>query len=108
MVNSPTPGVVPTIPTKFGDLAVISDVGTCDRCRPAAERAAAHPSRRIPRALRESLLVEILEPPENLNPVSAQVTETVETAVRNMAKTETIAPAKTDETVCETKTTVKE
>ena len=56
---------VPTIPTKYGPMVKVSDIGACDSCRSAAERAAA----RCP----SWCLVEISAPPEDKNPVHFQV-----------------------------------
>ena len=63
--NSDGTCTVPTIPTKYGPMVKISDVGACDSCRSAAEIAAAKcPS---------WCLVEISVPPEDKNPVHIQV-----------------------------------
>jgi len=56
---------VPIIPTKYGAMVKVSDIGACDRCRTAAEQAAA----RCP----DWCLVEISAPPEDRNPVHVQV-----------------------------------
>jgi len=56
---------VPTIPTKYGPMVKVSDIGACDSCRRSAEQAAAKcPS---------WCLVEISAPPEDKNPVQVQV-----------------------------------
>lgn len=65
MTNPDGSCTVPTIPTKYGPMVKVSDVGACDSCRSAAEKAAA----RCP----SWCLVEISVPPEDKNPVHAQV-----------------------------------
>jgi hypothetical protein len=66
MVSNPDGAcLVPTIPTKYGPMVKVSDIGACDSCRHAAESAAAKcPS---------WCLVEISVPPEDKNPVQFQV-----------------------------------
>lgn len=66
MLTSPTGScTIPTIPTKYGPMVKVSDIGACDQCRSTAEKAAAKcPS---------WCLVEISAPPEDRNPVQAQV-----------------------------------
>jgi hypothetical protein len=68
MVSNPDGScTVPTIPTKYGPMVKVSDIGACDSCRSAAEIAAAKcPS---------WCLVEISAPPEDKNPVLFQVPE---------------------------------
>ena len=43
--NPEHPGGIPTIPTKYGPMVMVSDLTACDRCKVEAERASAkHPS----------------------------------------------------------------
>lgn len=43
--SNPDGPFVPTIPSKYGNLVKLSDVGACDNCKTEAERVAAkHPS----------------------------------------------------------------
>jgi hypothetical protein len=65
--SNPDGPYVPTVPTKFGPMVLISDVGACDNCKGEAERAAAHhPSWAI---------VEINRGPKDV--IQSQVTEKV-------------------------------
>lgn len=63
--TNPAGPFIPTVPTTYGPMVKVSDVGACTRCRKQAEIAAARgPSWAI---------VEISEGPEARNPVHAQV-----------------------------------